>query len=314
MLSITPHPDTIPHHIWESDRPSTRNNPPTAITENSLATSFKSTCGAAADRRGPHQKVIGYSMYGSNFSDPKFYNKYLKWFGETLRTIPMKYPGWVVRIYHQLKSDDVDSWKALNDVLDLKGNGDHIDLCNATQVIRNRHLGDIFEMTWRWLPMLDDMVDTLMSRDSDSVIITREQDAVAEWLASNKTYHIMRDHPQHCLFFVGCCWGVKINQERSAIVAVAEEMFKKNHLHKKGYDQEILIKHFKTMAVKSMVAHDSYCCGKFPGSQPFPTPRQNGWFIGWQRKVLAELKVPCPENCRPHNLTGPAALADWSLC
>ena len=53
------------------------------------------------------------------------------------------------------------------------------------------------------LPMLDDMVDTLMSRDSDSVIITREQDAVAEWLASNKTFHIMRDHPYHNLFFLG---------------------------------------------------------------------------------------------------------------
>jgi hypothetical protein len=61
------------------------------------------------------------------------------------------------------------------------------------------------------LPMLDDMVDTLMSRDSDSVIITREQDAVAEWLASNKTYHIMRDHPQHDVFFLGggcyCCYS-----------------------------------------------------------------------------------------------------------
>jgi hypothetical protein len=31
-------------------------------------------------------------MYG-NFSDPTFYNSYLKWFGETLRTIPIKYPG-----------------------------------------------------------------------------------------------------------------------------------------------------------------------------------------------------------------------------
>jgi hypothetical protein len=59
--------------------------------------------------------------------------------------------GWVVRIYHQLRSDDVESWKALNDVLDLESNGDHIDLCNATQVIRNLQLGDIFEMTWRWV-------------------------------------------------------------------------------------------------------------------------------------------------------------------
>jgi hypothetical protein len=56
------------------------------------------------------------------------------------------------------------------------------------------------------LPMLDELVDTLMSRDSDSAIYQREVDAVAEWLASNKTFHLMRDHPQHCLFFVGCRW------------------------------------------------------------------------------------------------------------
>jgi hypothetical protein len=61
--------------------------------------------------------------------------------------------GWVVRIYHELKSDNVKSWQVLNNVLDsgTKSSRDHIDLCNATQVIRNRLLGNIFEMTWRWV-------------------------------------------------------------------------------------------------------------------------------------------------------------------
>jgi hypothetical protein len=62
--------------------------------------------------------------------------------------------GWVVRIYHELKSDDVESWRVLNNVLDsgtIKSSHDHIDLCNTTQVIRNRALGNIFEMTWRWV-------------------------------------------------------------------------------------------------------------------------------------------------------------------
>jgi hypothetical protein len=56
------------------------------------------------------------------------------------------------------------------------------------------------------LPLLDDMVDILMSRDSDSPIINREEDAVLEWFASDKTFHIMRDHPAHCVFgyIMGC--------------------------------------------------------------------------------------------------------------
>ena len=138
---------------------------------------FKSTCSAAADRRGPHQNVISYSIYGDNFYEPNFYRKYLKPFTETLRTIPIRYPGkystmanyiiqviwyhlfvctwvgWVVRIYHELRRDDMESWKILNHILDLGTNSsrDHIDLCNATEIIRNRNLGDLFEMTWRWV-------------------------------------------------------------------------------------------------------------------------------------------------------------------
>jgi hypothetical protein len=42
-----------------------------------------------------------------------------------------------------------------------------------------------------------------MSRDSDSRIIPREEEAVRDWLASNKTYHIMRDHPAHCIPILG---------------------------------------------------------------------------------------------------------------
>ncbi len=56
------------------------------------------------------------------------------------------------------------------------------------------------------LPLLDEMVDTLMSRDSDSAITFREEEAVGEWLDSNKSFHIMRDHPAHCFFgfIMGC--------------------------------------------------------------------------------------------------------------
>jgi hypothetical protein len=62
-------------------------------TEDSASLLFKSTCSASADRRGPHQNVISYSMYGKNFSEPNFYNRYLKTFEGTLKTIPIHYPG-----------------------------------------------------------------------------------------------------------------------------------------------------------------------------------------------------------------------------
>jgi hypothetical protein len=53
------------------------------------------------------------------------------------------------------------------------------------------------------LPVLDGLVDTFMSRDADSVILPRERDAVVQWLASNQSFHMMRDHPAHCIFMLG---------------------------------------------------------------------------------------------------------------
>jgi hypothetical protein len=126
------------------------------------------------------------------------------------------------------------------------------------------------------------MVDTLLSRDSDSPVFPREEDAVREWLATNKTFHIMRDHPGHCRFFVGCgflimkliffkfyrerfcylhflfgkgCWGVKIHKNRPAIVSKAEKMFHENHLHQYDYDQVLLIDYYQSMAAESMVCY-----------------------------------------------------------
>lgn len=46
-------------------------------------------------------------------------------------------------------------------------------------------------------------------RDTDSRPILRERAAVAEWLASDRTYHVMRDHPYHNVPMMAGLWGVK---------------------------------------------------------------------------------------------------------
>ncbi|KAK4028321.1 hypothetical protein OUZ56_017601 [Daphnia magna] len=106
--------------------------------------------------------------------------QHLRYFNETLSNVSLAYPGWVVRIYHNLTMDDDEGWKVLENTIDF---GDHIDLCNATELIKKLNLADLFAMTWRWLPLLDETVDILMSRDSDTAVIPREEDAVREWLA-----------------------------------------------------------------------------------------------------------------------------------
>ncbi len=62
---------------------------------------------------------------------------------------------------------------------------------------------------WRYLPIGDPTVDILISRDLDSTTSEREREAVAEWEASNKTVHVMRDSQWHRTEILAGLWGVK---------------------------------------------------------------------------------------------------------
>lgn len=52
-----------------------------------------------------------------------------------------------MRIYHNLTRGS-ESWRLLHKTF---FNENHIDLCNATEVIEDQNLGNIFSMTWRWV-------------------------------------------------------------------------------------------------------------------------------------------------------------------
>jgi hypothetical protein len=53
---------------------------------------FNSTCSLAADRRGPKQKIISYSLFG-NLSKTDIAQTYLYPLRNTIRLIPRIYPG-----------------------------------------------------------------------------------------------------------------------------------------------------------------------------------------------------------------------------
>lgn len=61
---------------------------------------------------------------------------------------------------------------------------------------------------WRFLTLDDPLVDLTIFRDLDSTLNEREKAAVEEWLHSNYTMHLMRDHTGHKQWILGDC---KIN-------------------------------------------------------------------------------------------------------
>ena len=149
-------------------------------------------------RRGPKQKVIGFSIYGTNVN----YYKPLLILAEAVKK---HFPGWVMRVYH---SNTIDQSVAC----EYECKEDIIDFCNVEQmpIVHHNKLSNYkasysHAMMWRWYPLGDDFVDYFMSRDSDSIVIEREKDSVDVWLYNkiDTLFHIMRDHPAHNVQMLG---------------------------------------------------------------------------------------------------------------
>lgn len=106
---------------------------------------------------------------------------------------------WTVRIYSS--SNNIEGYARLKDVFKPYS---HVDLCDTKLILGSRKMfPNEFPMTWRFLPLLDDRVDHFLSRDSDSLVLDRESEAVSQWLSeSNHTFHVMRDHHVHCTIFI----------------------------------------------------------------------------------------------------------------
>lgn len=68
------------------------------LLDHDYSYNYSTYCSSAADRRGPHQKVISYSLYG-DFSKADAFDKYLSPLKRTINLIPSIYPG---NIYSRL--------------------------------------------------------------------------------------------------------------------------------------------------------------------------------------------------------------------
>lgn len=160
-----------------------------------LTLSELKACNIACDlynvlKRGKHQSVLSYSLYGTN----TFYSYSLE---IIIEKVKLKYKDHLVRIYH-----DNTINKTLRCYLECKY-PDIVDFCNVDQYSSNinqlnpqkrifSNLNYMHKAMWRFLPIGDTFVDVFMSRDTDSSILDREVDSVRDWLNSTNIGHIMR--------------------------------------------------------------------------------------------------------------------------
>ena len=160
-------------------------------------------CSEDSSMRGPSQKIVTYALFG-NASSEAVYGRYFSLLRNISITADKKYPGWIVRIYHDILESNELAHQQLCIVYCRYPN---VDLCsvplladrigNETSPIDPALLRGLNPKMFRYLVMLDPNVDLFISRDVDSIIFRREVDAVEDWLKSNYTFHLMRDHRGH---------------------------------------------------------------------------------------------------------------------
>lgn len=153
-----------------------------------------------------------------------------------------------------------------------------------------------------------------MSRDLDSAFTRRERAAVDAWLASNKSFHSMRDHPRHKIRMLGGMWGFRPSLNRSLsrmiLKKIHNESLVKRYIGRA--DQSFLTDHVWPHAISSILVHDSFYCthdfGLKHNAEPFPTQRpsfnETNCFVGCARECCGPGKAPfgpCPKKCRPKN-------------
>lgn len=195
-------------------------------------------------------KLITFSLWGA---DLKYLIGALK-NADLAKTI---YPGWICRFY-------VAESVPYHFVKDLEDK----DNC---EVFYRPGPGDWKSMFWRFEPAAEDNVDVMISRDTDSRLNMREYEAVKAWLASDKGFHIMRDHPWHKYHVLGGMWGTKkgtLPDMKELINSFAQQ-------DAYGTDYQ-----FFTESIFPRIEHDCLIHDEFFTGNPFPSPRDGLKFVG----------------------------------
>ena len=157
-------------------------------------------------------------------------------------------------------------------------------------------------MMWKWKACSDPQVKIFLSRDTDSRLNKREREAVDAWLASDKNFHAMRDHPiYHCVFILGGMWGVRNG------LLIDMEFHMNNSDAKDEYlaDQQFLKDVIIPKVENTSMVHDDYFgiirfAPPYPEgfvTEPFPSrivPDENGVydFVGNVYHVNGEDESP----------------------
>ena len=220
------------------------------------------------------KKVISFSLYGDN---PKYTIGAIK--NVDLQLNQKIYKDWIFRFYV-----DNSVPKKIIDKLKSK---------NAQIIDMSKSYLNNFGRVWRFLVLGDSNIDIFISRDCDSRISKREENAVNDWIKSDKDIHIIRDHIHHLnkhYPIQAGLWGYKNYLKKKIFNSDDLKKFIRNN--KIGYfsDAEYLITLLKPDIVKyNALVHDNWL--RTPNSIKFKDKRLTKNFIGEGFNIVDNIEI-----------------------
>ena len=199
------------------------------------------------------KKIISFSLWGKAF----------RYLGGALQNAELSkhyYPDWICRFY-------------VGNTIDY-GFLYELETMDNVEIIEMDEPGDWRGMFWRFYPASEEGVEAMISRDADSRPGFREVESVNEWLNSNKSFHIIRDHEYHAWPILGGMWGVKKNKISDIKTKISEYNTRDSY----NTDQEFLKDIIYPIIKDDCIIHD-----EFFEKKPFPASagqRDKRYFIG----------------------------------
>ncbi len=230
---------------------------------NCIGSSQSGTC---ADNR----KLITYSLFGT---DPFYIDGAIS----CAESVKEFYPDWTARFYVSTSVKD-----SVRELLSKTG---------SEVVIKDKSEEGSLGLFWRFYPISDPAYEYVIIRDTDSRFTNREVVAVNDWIDSNRTMHVIRDHPNHQSVVMGGLWGIKgghflnmeerVNKWRRNCAWTLDKSY-----NQYGGDQTFLSEVVYPEFKDDVLIHSEHV--SYPDEYPVTIPhqRQNHEFLG-QR---------CPED------------------
>lgn len=192
------------------------------------------------------KNLIAFSLFGKRA-------KYLETAVLNAQVAHTLFPNWICRFY-------IDETVPEHAVQRLKSNG--AEIIKITEDLKSWP-----GAMWRFLAINDPQAKYVIFRDTDSVISAREAAAVAEWIKSGHTFHMMRDSGSHTALVLAGMWGAKVG----AITNMKERI--QNYISN-GYnsahfaDQDFLATELWGYIRQDLLSHDRLF--NFSNPKPFP--------------------------------------------